>query len=296
MKYNYGVHTYTPEQVKLVQAIVDAEPKAREEWSETYYGSRGRDYPGMTYDEVPGGNPTSLALFAKRKLLDRGAGKHRGGGWRGGGSTVTTYVVNEKTHEFLAAWKQFLAQEERATAPAVKTARQPGEMTNAERTALRQILVRRKAVLTQQLEQRKRELEEVIRARILEETKGEREAAEQKIAEVKSIVRNVKKDAEDRLKELKRDGYITGVPTLRIDEPNVKISKTNVEERVKDEMRKLRKLKGMGQLQIEEHFLALEEELLFGRLKSQESRDFLERIPTVDNVLPAPAEVRELTA
>jgi hypothetical protein len=305
MQFHFGVKKYTPKQVKLVQRFVDADREAREthaekvrDYEELHKHPYHGEYRGVTWDMMEDGNPTSLANLAEAGIIDRGKGVNRASrGYRSGGNSyVRTYLPNAKTQEFLEAWDQFLAQEAAATAPAVKTAREPGEMTNAERTALRQILVRRKAVLTQQLDQRKRELETVVRARIMDETKGEREAAEQRVAEVKSIVRNVKKEAEERLRKLKADGYIEHVPNLRIDEPNVKVSKTNVDQRVTEEMRRLRSLKGMGQLQIEEHFLALEEELLFGRLKSQESRDFLQRIPTVDNVLPAPAEVKELTA
>jgi hypothetical protein len=315
MKLTFGLHDYTEKHVDALSKFVENEAKAIAEHAEQVEAYERREgegtwqrhgYPerlGIGADKA-GVTPGMAASLAQRGIIERTGTAYRHSYHRS--NPYALYRSTPRTVELLEAWTNFLQNEETTTQTVVDEIqkRRGDGMTREERKTLNTILARRKAVLQAQLRQREREIEIVIRDRILADKQAEIDAANKEIeAQNKEIdrqnsrIEQLAKSTMDKMQGMHERGLIDRVPRVDIERiKHIKLQPrhVSVKEEVGAELRRLREMKGLGQLTIEEQFLSLEEELLYGALKSDGALAFLDKVPTVDQALPSAQDAVKL--
>lgn len=157
-------------------------------------------------------------------------------------------------------------------------------MNSTERRDLRKLIAGRFDVLAEQFRQREKQLREQIRVRIIAEHAAQVEQA-----------RTIMRAASDQLAALNvaiHDPQY-GRKIERLDA--CRITVRNMGEAIDAELRALKNEHGSAQLNLSTMRQQLDEELLLGSVTSDEARAFLERIPTLDALLPAPETAKQLT-
>lgn len=173
-------------------------------------------------------------------------------------------------------------------------------MSKSDRMELRRVVKARFELLREQLEVRAAEVQQMIKQKVEKDhQKAITEIEEESTAllkEVEGIFTRIHK----LHTKAKRKG-LSGSSLKEYHEARVRDSlkgwsPANLNQKVNTIVGKMKGEKGVAGLDLRGQELTLLENLSVDALDSKEARDFLEKVPTVDNLLPLPKEKATLKA
>lgn len=198
-------------------------------------------------------------------------------------------------------------------------------MNATERRALAKIIDQRFEILHNEIDQREEEIGEVIRKRIVADATRVEKEAQDRWAPIVKRAEALREEALDMLEAIRDDlGMAPGtvkverqtrfvdedVPLRRGQRPktmelqrahqyssegltvhagNKFAPAKQVEAQVKEELRKLGIDARKGRRSLEKRRLGLQEDLLLSAIESTDAKAFLEKIPTIEQLMPMPA-------
>jgi preprotein translocase subunit SecA len=164
-------------------------------------------------------------------------------------------------------------------------------MTKTERTELRRIIKNRYEHLYEQIAVREGMIAAQFREQLVEKSQAK---IDEHTKEIKSLLDDYNKIV-DRLNEALRAASDDGLTTPygsrydHADLTRVKFQLAGIEREVTRAVQRVREEAGLSKLDLRSDAIALDEELAIGSLQSDDARDFLARIPTIDTLLPLPS-------
>lgn len=193
-------------------------------------------------------------------------------------------------------------------------------MSKTERSELRRLLRLEKKQVTDELIAREKTIKDEIRERILTDIAKDAEAAEKEEAKLIAKAAKLKAEVDDFYARVENDGLSPGeinvqlwaqrktdaprvhtyesgrerltitLPKPRWDSESRKLSfvPSDLGRRVQEEFANLTEERWNVQRVVEGEFLELEKELAIGALESGSAKQFLDRIPSAERLLPAP--------
>lgn len=167
-------------------------------------------------------------------------------------------------------------------------------MTQRDRTELRRILKARFNLLSQQLSQREQELRAEIAEQIREQYKTEIKAASKDISKLKAEAFKLEakaKEVQDKLadKGIGISRYNYNILDISIRED---LEPLDLNSQIERAYQKLRTEAGLHKMDLGLAQLQLEEELAIGALSSDEAKDFLGKVPSIDTLLPSNVNIK----
>ncbi len=166
------------------------------------------------------------------------------------------------------------------------------KMSKTERNELRKIIKNRFNLLHGQIAQRENEIVNQIRERILAEN-------EAKLTEWRDKIRAVNNKVDDAIKaavEVRDAAVDAGVDVSGFAwergyprHGDFRVGVRGLDQKIYAEMQALRTGAGFEKLNLKQMEMDLDEELALGILETDDARSFLQRVPTVDTLLPLPA-------
>ena len=167
-------------------------------------------------------------------------------------------------------------------------------MNQRERNALIRIVKQRYSLLRSQLDQREREIRNLIRQRVMEDHKAEAEKATKAAEKIRKSLVDLIAAHPDLDIESKRYGFMD---PDRLSSESWRFVPADTDKLIRSEMHRLREESGLASVNLELDELGLVEDLLIGSLESADAKAFLaDRIPDVDRLLPMPKKADLLPA
>jgi hypothetical protein len=172
------------------------------------------------------------------------------------------------------------------------------KMTKTERQELRRIIARRFKVLRDQLHRRERELEYALREQIRQENETAIAKMEKKVA---ALVTKQNKIAAEWVK-LDEEAVATGlnisqIPAVRdvnlatLKARGYKIVDAGDRKEIDRRVKEIKEASGWYSVNLRELEWRLDEQLAVGELETEDSKEFLEALPTIDTLLPLPVGI-----
>lgn len=212
-------------------------------------------------------------------------------GWRE--TKFMTYWITPDGEAAIDAFKIWLQSESDETREALE----PGSISTHDRQELRRLLGRRKSVLQMQLKQREADIEGIIRSNLQEMAEATISIFDDEVADFNRRARDLDAELEDIKSRASKAGLDWGRRySSKTDSDatvEMKFVVEDLDEKVRLELSRLRAERGRASAKLEEEFLQLEEELILGSITSEGGRAFLQRVPEVDKLLPAPEDVAQ---
>jgi hypothetical protein len=173
-------------------------------------------------------------------------------------------------------------------------------MTKGERDELRRIVKHRFKLLDEQVAQREAEIRQLIRDRIEAEYADAVAEVEAELAAINCEADVLERRGRKIAAAARRKGVVIGYGGGTAEPVEVSVASpsraANVDARVNREMEALRRESGLARTNLSLRELDLLERLAIGALESDEAKEFMESIPTVDGLLPMPEPLRQLKA
>lgn len=163
-------------------------------------------------------------------------------------------------------------------------------MSQRDRTELRRILNARFQLLHEQIHQRQHELENQIRTQIESDFTEAVKLAKKKMDKLRAKGDKLEQEAQEIAEEVLQLGIVPTSGSYAVKPLNVTMAEEwkpkDLNKRVKEALAQITTAAGLHKLDLRLEQLRLEEELAIGALGSDEAKNFLERVPTLDKLLP----------
>lgn len=175
-------------------------------------------------------------------------------------------------------------------------------MSQRDRTELRRILNARFQLLHEQVYQREQELQRKIENEIRTEYEAQVKAAQKKADKLQAKLEKLQAEAEEIETEMAAQGVVPGHGGRRSGYPlftytlQTEWQPSDLAAKIKRAYSEITEAAGYHKIDLRLQQLQLEEELAIGALGSDEARQFLGKVPTIDTLLPLDdASVKALT-
>lgn len=165
-------------------------------------------------------------------------------------------------------------------------------MAQKDRAELRRILKARFQLLQQQLRQRQMEVSNSIEEKLRFEHEAAIKKAQKKSAALEKKVAKLAEEASEIVTEMRDNGIQPGEGNrygrdrLFTYEVTMEWSPVDLEKKVQAAYQKITEQAGLHQIDLNLKQLELEEQLAISALGSDEAKEFLAKIPDIDNLLP----------
>lgn len=166
-------------------------------------------------------------------------------------------------------------------------------MTKTDRKELTSVVRSEFKILRNELRNREMQLASKIRAELEAEAKDATQEAIAAAAALEERADQLERDATALVREMREQGlepqgYRGSI--IRIDFDNRWQAK-DIDRRVQQQLNAIKTQRGAAELQLDRNEQDLVKELSVGALETEEAKTFLAKIPTLDQLLPAPEAV-----
>lgn len=151
-----------------------------------------------------------------------------------------------------------------------------------ERRELRRLVEETFAYMREELSAREREARELIRERIMKENADNLQMVRDQFAGAIEIAR------QNNVEVRCTSGYDN---YIRSATENLKFKPADLDERIDEEMRKLRDEADLGHISLKQEELRIKREITLDAISSLEAKAIIERIPDIDKLFPAPSKL-----
>lgn len=165
-------------------------------------------------------------------------------------------------------------------------------MSQRDRQELRRILRARFELLHAQVYQREQELQRRIEAEIRTEHEAQMKAAQKKAERLQAKAEKLLAEAEEIETEMAAQGVVPGYGGRRSGYPlftytiQSEWQPVDLQGKIKRAYSEITEAAGYHKIDLRLQELQLEEELAIGALGSDEAKQFLNKVPTIDTLLP----------